>query len=191
MVISSSAIKRMDVVVIDDSARMRQLLASLLRDLGCYSVRPFENVDEACVAIENKRPSMVLCDWQMATADGGVFLDRIRCAPDDRIASTPVVVVTGHGSRDILLESMKKGATQFLVKPVVPGELLKKMAFALNDDREMVRRNGRLVYMPPKKKVRQKAARAKNRQRPALSRNTVALQASVSKAKTDADVWEL
>ena len=191
MVISSSAIKRMDVVVIDDSARMRQLLAALLRDLGCCQVRPFEYVDEACVAIQNQRPSMVLCDWQMATANGGVFLDRIRCAPDDRIASTPVVMVTGYGSRDILLEAMKKGATQFLVKPVVPSELLKKMAFVLNDDREMVRRNGRLVYMPPKKKVKSKTAANKTAQQAEGPEKAAPRQASVSKAKTDADVWEL
>ncbi len=181
----------MDVVVIDDSARMRQLMAALLRDLGCYSVRPYENVDEACVAIQNKRPALVLCDWQMAAANGGVFLDRIRCHPDDRIASTPVIMVTGYGSRDILLESMKKGATQFLVKPVVPSELLKKMAFVLNDDRQMVRRNGRLVYMPPKKKAKAKAAGKQAAQRQEHTERKVPRQAPVPPDKVQSDVWEL
>lgn len=177
----------MSVVVIDDSQRIRSLMAALLRDLGCHSVRPYEGVDQACTGIEKDRPTLVLCDWKMAAADGGVFLDRIRTHQDDYIASTPVVIVTGFGSRDILVEAMQKGATQFLVKPVVPRELLKKMAFVHNDDREMVRRHGRMIYM--KAKTAPKPAPAKVL--PSKLSATLKHQAPVTAAETDSSVWEL
>ncbi len=177
----------MSVVVIDDSQRIRSLMAALLRDLGCHSVRPYEGVDQACTGIEKERPTLVLCDWKMTAADGGVFLDRIRTHRDDHIASTPVIIVTGFGSRDILVEAMQKGATQFLVKPVVPRELLKKMAFVHNDDREMRRRNDRMVYL--KAKTAPKPAPAKVMpSRPVVVQKH---QAPVSAEKADASVWEL
>ncbi len=185
--ITSQVIKRMDVVIIDDSQRIRSLMAALLRDLGCLNVRPYEGVVDACVGIERTRPGLVLCDWRMAAANGGVFLDRIRTNNDDHIAKTPVIIVTGHGSREILAEAMKKGATQFLVKPVVPLELLKKMAFVHNDRRQMVRRQGRMVYVKPKPEPKPNAASAK----PVKSFTPIKHQAPVTAAQTDSDVWEL
>lgn len=173
----------MSVAVIDDSQRMRSLMAALLRDLGCQSVSPFDGVEEACRGLERERPSFVLCDWKMAEANGGVFLDRIRTHDNDQIATLPVVIVTGFGSRDILAEAMQKGATQFLVKPVVPIELLKKMAFVHTDDRLMVRRNGRMIYVKPKPEP--KAA-------PAVSAEpAIEPQTPVTEAETDSNVWEL
>ncbi|MDQ7018521.1 MAG: response regulator [Robiginitomaculum sp.] len=177
----------MSVVVIDDSQRIRSLMAALLRDLGCHSVCPYEGVEQACTGIEKERPTMVLCDWKMTAADGGVFLDRIRTHRDDHIASTPVIIVTGFGSRDILIEAMQKGATQFLVKPVVPRELLKKMAFVHNDDREMVRRKGRMIYMKAKPVPKPAPVRAMP-SRPAVAQKH---QAPVSAEQADAGVWEL
>ncbi len=188
--ITSQAIKRMDVVIIDDSQRIRSLMAALLRDLGCYSVRPFESVNEACVDIENARPSLVLCDWLMEGAGGSVFLDRIRCHTDEHIARTPVIIVTGHGSRDILVEAMQKGATQFLVKPVVPHELLKKMGFAHNDDREIVRRNGRMIYLKSKPVAKPKSI-VKTPVILDATKPSSQRQKPVSTAQADADVWEL
>ncbi len=184
----------MDVVVIDDSKLIRSLMAGLLRDLGCYSVRPYEGVNQACLGIENQRPSMVLCDWKMAAADGSVFLDRIRSHKDDAIARMPIIIVTGFGSRDILVEAMKKGATQFLVKPVVPRELIKKIAFAHNDDREMVRNKaGRMVYLQPKAKTKPQPA-APTAPSPKVAQTVAAVsrhRAPVSQDQTDSAVWKL
>jgi two-component system, chemotaxis family, chemotaxis protein CheY len=189
--ITAQIIKRMDVVVIDDSQRIRSLMAALLRDLGCHSVRPYENVHDGCQGVISQRPSLVLCDWNMAAANGGVFLDRIRCNPDETIASTPIVIVTGFGSRDILVEAMQKGATQFLVKPVVPSELLKKMAFVHNDDRPMARRRGRMIYLKAKPKPKPAPVCAKT---PVVLDEYIApvkQQAPVCRTKIDSDVWEL
>ncbi|PHS24307.1 MAG: hypothetical protein COA84_09535 [Robiginitomaculum sp.] len=173
----------MSVAVIDDSQRIRSLMAALLRDLGCQSVSPYEGVEQACQGLERERPSLILCDWKMTEANGGVFLDRIRMHKDDHIATTPVVIVTGFGSRDILAEAMQKGATQFLVKPVVPIELLKKMAFVHTDDRPMVRRNGRMVYVKPKPAPKPAPTVSA---KPAVERQT-----PVTAAETDSNVWEL
>ncbi len=177
----------MDVVVIDDSQRIRSLMAALLRDLGCQSVVPYEGVQDACRGIERNRPTMVLCDWKMAEADGGVFLDRIRAHKDDNIATTPVIIVTGFGSRDILTEAMRKGATQFLVKPVVPVELIKKMGFVYTDDRQMVRRNGRMVYIKPKPAPKVKKVQGVR----ADPKDHLKRPAPVTAAQSDSDVWEL
>ncbi len=187
---ASEVIKGMDVIVIDDAQCIRSLLTALLRDLNCHSVLSYESVDSACREIEKKRPSLVLCDWKMAINDGSVLLDRIRCNPSDEIAQTPVIIVSGYGSRDILESAIQKGATQFLVKPIVPQELIKKMYFTQKDERNMVRKNGRMVYVNPKSmtkpKVKTKSPRVLD-----TTKSPTQRQAPVSAAQTDTDTWEL
>ncbi len=180
-----SALKRMSVVIIDDSQRTRSMLATLMRDMGCASVCPFETTKEARIAIEKTLPSVVLCDWEMDDGNGAEFLDFIRCHPKDQIAMLPVIIVTGHGSRDVLIDAMKRGATQFLVKPIVPLELLKKMYFVQKDARKFLRRNGRMIYInpPPKKPVKKPSER--------LVHQANSKPAPVTAKDADRDVWEL
>ncbi len=149
----SSRIKRMDVMLIDPDKVSRGNLGALLRDFGCYSVRPFEDCETPIVSIISKPPSVVFCNWDPDQRFAEQVLRSVRCQNSDKIAATAVILVSRNLNRKMMSEGLRAGATQFISSPVVPADLLKKLEFVLNDQRPMVRKNGRLQYAAAPRKL--------------------------------------
>lgn len=109
------------IVVVDDSAEMREMLHDFLRGeghrvVGCASGR--EAFDLLNLEGEdNGRPSyevdLLLSDVKMGEIDGLELLERMR----KRRAETPVIMVTGYASIDSAVEAMRHGAYDYLTKP--------------------------------------------------------------------------
>ncbi|MBL4617317.1 MAG: response regulator [Robiginitomaculum sp.] len=140
-------IRRMDVMLIDANKVSRGNLGSLIRDFGCYSVRPFEDSETPIVSIINKPPSVVLCHWGSDGEFAAKVLNVIRRHGIDAVAKTPFVIVTRNKNRQIISAGLKAGATHFLDDPVVPADLIKKLTFVLCDKRQMLRHAGKMVYV--------------------------------------------
>lgn len=113
---------------IEDDPALRRVLGPLLRAEG-YEVR--EAADETAAAIAlAQSPDLVLLDLMLppsqTPAEGLALLDRI-VATD---ATTKVVVLTGTGGRQVALDAIRRGAHDFLAKPVDPDVLLVVLARA-------------------------------------------------------------
>jgi len=148
-------IKRMDVMLIDPDKVSRGNLGALLRDFGCYSVRPFEDCETPIVSIISKPPSVVFCNWDPDQKFAESILHAVRHQNLDKVAATPVILVSRNLNRRVMSDGLRAGATQFMASPVVPADLIKKLNFVLSDKRSMTRQNGRLVYtIPPRKLVK-------------------------------------
>ncbi|QIL72639.1 sigma-54-dependent Fis family transcriptional regulator [Diaphorobacter sp. HDW4B] len=103
------------ILLVDDEPAYQRLGASFLRQLG-YRVSVAGDVDEALQAFENDRPQVVLLDLAMPPSmDPEAGLSLI-----PRFASAVVVVLSGHGDRDIALRAVELGVWDFLVKPIDP-----------------------------------------------------------------------
>ncbi|MDE2042604.1 MAG: response regulator, partial [Alphaproteobacteria bacterium] len=87
----------LDILVIDDEADIRALVAGVLEDEG-YTARMAANSDAALAAIRARRPSLVLLDvWLTgSTLDGLELLEEIK----RRDATIPVLMISGHGNLD-------------------------------------------------------------------------------------------
>jgi len=150
-----SRLRRMDVMILDPETVSRGKVGALVRDFGCYNVRPFDNVEKAIVSIITKPPSIVLCNYDPNGEFASTVLDHIRRHGTDVIAQTPIILVSKSVDKTMISNSLQMGATQFLASPVVPAELIKKLVFVLKDNRQMVRQIGRLTYVPiPKRKTK-------------------------------------
>lgn len=147
-----SDIRRMDVMIIDPDKVSRGNLAALTRDFGCYSIRPFDNVEEAIVSIINKPPKVVFVHWGENGELARKLLREVRCDPRDEVARTPIVIETADMGRAVLSKGIQWGATQFIAWPVVPAKLMQTLVFVLRDKRQTTRRGGRLHYVAPKRK---------------------------------------
>lgn len=161
-----SDIRRMDVMIIDPDKVSRGNLAALARDFGCYSIRPFDNVEEAIVSILNKPPKLAIVHWGEDGALAYKLLREIRCDPRDEIARTPIVIETADMGRSILSKGLQWGATQFLEWPVVPAKLKQTLIFVRRDKRDTVRHGGRLHYV----------ARPRNKAKPVPSKPNVQIK---------------
>src|ERR1700688_3874604 len=110
-----------DILVVDDEADIRELVAGILQDEG-HGARTAKNSDEALAAIASRRPSMVFLDiWlQGSKLDGLQLLDIIKMDHPE----VPVVMISGHGNIETAVAAIKKGAYDFIEKPFKADRLI-------------------------------------------------------------------
>jgi two-component system nitrogen regulation response regulator NtrX len=122
----------LDVLVVDDEADIRDLVAGVLEDEG-YTVRTAADSSSALEAIEDRRPSLVLLDvWlQGSRLDGLQVLEQVK----SRDATLPVIMISGHGNLDTAVAAIREGAVDFIEKPFEAGKLLHLVGRATETDR--------------------------------------------------------
>jgi two-component system nitrogen regulation response regulator NtrX len=103
-----------DILIVDDEADIRELVAGILDDEGHRS-RTAGNADEAFAAIEARRPQLVFLDiWiQGSRLDGLQILDIVK----EQHPDLPVVMISGHGNIETAVSAIKRGAYDFIEKP--------------------------------------------------------------------------
>lgn len=110
-----------DVLVVDDEADIRELVAGILEDEG-YAVRTAADSDQALAAIRARKPALLVLDiWmQGGGMDGLELLDMVKGLDAD----LPVIMVSGHGNIETAVSAIKRGAYEFLEKPFKSDRLL-------------------------------------------------------------------
>ncbi len=121
-----------DVLVVDDEADIRDLVAGILEDDG-YSVRTAFDSESALLEIRARKPSLLILDiWMRGGGlDGLELLDLVKELDPD----LPVVMISGHGNIETAVSSIKRGAYDFLEKPFKSDRLLLVVERALESTR--------------------------------------------------------
>jgi len=121
-----------DILIVDDEADIRGLVAGILKDEG-YESREAAHSDGALAAIRARRPSLVLLDiWlQGSRLDGLGILAAIRRDHPE----VPVVMMSGHGTIETAVAAIKEGAYDFIEKPFKSDRLLLIIARAIDSAR--------------------------------------------------------
>jgi DNA-binding NtrC family response regulator len=114
------------ILVVDDDAVLRRMLVRMLRPIG-MPVSSAGSVDEAWGILDAEPIRLVLTDLRLGAVDGDVLLDRVRA----RWPTLPVLLMTNHGTIDLAVDLMKRGANDFITKPIEPGTLLPRISKAL------------------------------------------------------------
>ena len=118
------------VLIADDVPANRELLESILLDLG-YDVRQARDGIEALEAIEAEEPDLVLLDIEMPRLDGLALCRRLKADPRRRLV--PVVLITAFADRETRLAGLAAGADDFLTKPFDAKELLVRTRILLRE----------------------------------------------------------
>src|SRR3954447_5569132 len=117
-----------DILIVDDEEDIRDLVSGILRDEG-YDTRVAADSDGALNIVRARRPQLVILDiWlQGSRLDGIQVLDCIkRDYPD-----LPVVMISGHGTIETAVASIRKGAYDFIEKPFKADRLVHVVERAL------------------------------------------------------------
>jgi CheY-like chemotaxis protein len=107
------------VLVVDDSAMDRRLAGSLLKKHGGLNPVFATNGLEALAAVQQSPPDIVVTDLQMPEMDGLELVEAIR----RKHPSVPVVLMTAHGSEEIAVRALQKGAASYVPKRNLAEEL--------------------------------------------------------------------
>ena len=113
------------ILIVDDEADLRNLLASVLEDL--YDVAQANNGAALQKALSQPPPDVVLLDVKLPDADGLELLPQIK----KRWPETEVIVLTGHGTISMAVEAGRGGAYNFLSKPFENEKLLADVKCAI------------------------------------------------------------
>lgn len=129
-----------DILVIDDEADIRELIAGILEDEG-HQVRAARDADEALEALRRRKPALVILDvWlQGSRLDGLELLATLKEIDPDM----PVVVISGHGTIETAVTAIRRGAYDFIEKPFTADRLLVVVGRA-NETARLKRENAAL-----------------------------------------------
>jgi two-component system chemotaxis response regulator CheY len=107
------------ILLVDDAAFMRMRCSKLLKENG-YEVGEAENGQEAINKYRSFRPDLVLMDITMPVMDGIAATKEIKALDPN----AKVVMVSALGQQTMVIEAIKAGAKDFVVKPFEPDKIL-------------------------------------------------------------------
>ncbi|GEM_PF-253917 len=116
------------VLVACGEEHLRARIAETLESRGLV-VHPASNAAIATTETLQRLPDVLVLTHPIGTDDGLEFIRQVRKHP--RTQRTPVILIPTNPSREVVEESIRAGASDFLVRPVTPGALLKKVGRAL------------------------------------------------------------
>lgn len=121
-----------DILIIDDEADIRGLIAGILEDEG-YETRLAHNSDAALAEVAQRRPSLIVLDiWLIGSKlDGLDLLNIIK----EKHPEVPVIIISGHGNIETAVAAIKRGAYEYIEKPFKADRLLLVVGRALETSR--------------------------------------------------------
>lgn len=115
------------IMIVDDSALIRKMLRALVETNGYTVVAEATNGQEAVDMYESVKPDLVTLDITMPVMDGVTALKEIK-AMDPK---SKVLMITAAGQQDKVVEALKSGAEQFIMKPFKEDEVIKNLESTL------------------------------------------------------------
>jgi two-component system, chemotaxis family, chemotaxis protein CheY len=138
------------VLVVDDEPTMRKVTRSLLQVIGVKTIYDAHDGFDGLEAICARKPDVVILDWEMPSLDGPEFMRQVRSPESFPLPDVPIIMLTGHGERSRVIEAVKLGVNEFLLKPVSSTALRARLISILANPRRMVR-NGEFYGPEPRK----------------------------------------
>ena len=120
--------KNIKIMIVDDFATMRKVIRNLLKKSGYESIVEAEDGVVALKELKSRKIDFVISDWNMPNMTGIELLVAIRADAD--LSKTPFLMVTAESLQDNVLQAVKAGVDDYIVKPFtaeVLGEKIEKI----------------------------------------------------------------
>ncbi len=118
----------MKILVVDDSAIMRRIISNSLKSAGHSDI--VEAGDGAEGIEKLSGIELILTDWNMPVMDGLTFVKEVRKNP--QYSKVPIIMITTERTKAEVMEALKSGVNNYVVKPFSPETLLEKLKATLS-----------------------------------------------------------
>jgi two-component system chemotaxis response regulator CheY len=116
---------RKQILIVDDSASLRQVVNITLNNAG-YGVIEAEDGAQALDKLDGKKIHLVICDVNMPVMDGITFVKKVKKLPNYRFL--PIIMLTTESRENRKLEGQAAGAKAWVVKPFHPERMLEAVS---------------------------------------------------------------
>jgi two-component system chemotaxis response regulator CheY len=113
----------MKILLVDDSKTMRNIQKGILNQMG------YTEIEEACDGLDalskvgGFKPDLMLVDWNMPNMDGLTFVKEFRA----KGTKIPILMVTTEAEKSRVIEAIKAGVNNYVVKPFTPDVLQQRI----------------------------------------------------------------
>lgn len=113
----------MKILLVDDSKTMRNIQKSVLSQLGYTDIEEACDGQDALSKVKALEPDLLLVDWNMPIMDGLSFVKAYR----QTNKTTPIIMVTTEAEKTRVIEAIKAGVNNYVVKPFTPDLLSQRI----------------------------------------------------------------
>jgi two-component system response regulator PrrA len=113
----------MRVMLVDDDARMRQVLAKLLLTSGFDSVAEVSDGNQALIHLQSDSVDLIVTDCCMPGMDGITLVTALRAKGDQ----TPVIMLSGQDDPKLIVRAIRAGVNNYIPKPIHPENFFEKI----------------------------------------------------------------
>lgn len=121
-----------NVLIVEDEPSLVELLSYNLEKAG-FQIHIARDGEEALLAVEERKPDLILLDWMLPYVSGIEICRRIRRNPETR--NVPIIILTARGEEDDRIRGLEAGADDYVVKPFSPSELVARVRAVLRRTR--------------------------------------------------------
>lgn len=114
------------ILVVDDFATMRRIIRNILRQLGYEDVDEADDGNTALAKLRTGKFDFVITDWNMPNMNGLELVRALRV--DAALRKMPVLMVTAEAMKENIVEAVKAGIDNYIVKPFTPEIMKEKIA---------------------------------------------------------------
>lgn len=107
--------QELKILLIDDYASMRKVIRGLLKEIGFTNVIEAEDGVVALRILKSQKIDFIISDWNMPNMTGLELLKAVRT--DIEIEKTPFLMVTAEALHENVVEAVKSGVSNYIVKP--------------------------------------------------------------------------
>jgi two-component system chemotaxis response regulator CheY len=115
----------MKILAVDDSPTMRRIIVNTLKRAGFENVAEATDGKDALAKLKTDKFGFVITDWNMPEMDGLSFVNAMRADPEFK--AMPVLMITTRSVKEDIIEAMKAGVNNYIVKPFTPETLAEKI----------------------------------------------------------------
>jgi two-component system chemotaxis response regulator CheY len=113
------------ILVVDDFVTMRRIVQNLLKQLGSENITEAEDGEQAFARLNEGGFRFVVSDWNMPNLDGLGLVQKIRSDPN--LKTMPFLMITAEAEKEKVIEAIKAGVSNYIVKPFTAEILKEKM----------------------------------------------------------------
>ena len=117
--------QNMKILTVDDFSTMRRIIKSMLRQLGYNNIVEAEDGAAALNLMQREKVDFVISDWNMPHMSGLDLLRAIRA--DENLKPIPFLLVTAEALKEYVVEAVKAGVDNYVVKPFTAETLKEKI----------------------------------------------------------------